>query len=105
MAAYQIFTDATSDLNSAMLTGIPPVEIIPMNVTIGGCTYTYGLHGDISVQEFYQMQKAGNFATTSQINPNTYLGILNPACEMERTSCIDALHRECPAPFNRHSSA
>lgn len=78
MAAYQIFTDATSDLNSAMLTGIPPVEIIPMDVTIGGRTYTYGPHGDISVPDFYQMQKAGNFATTSQINPNTYFRYFEP---------------------------
>lgn len=43
MADYQIFTDATADLSPEMLSGLPPVEIIPMHVKIGGRAYTYGL--------------------------------------------------------------
>lgn len=78
MAAYQIFTDATADLNAVMLSGLPHVEIIPMEVEIGGRTYTYGPHGNISVDAFYQLQKAGNFATTTQINPSTYLEYFEP---------------------------
>ncbi|MGI5912662.1 MAG: DegV family protein [Syntrophomonadaceae bacterium] len=78
MAAYQIFTDATADHCPDMMAGLPSVEIIPMEVEIGGRTYTYGPHGDISVQEFYEMQKAGNFATTSQINPSIYFSYFEP---------------------------
>ena len=78
MTGYQIFTDATADCNDDMLIGLPSVEIIPMEVEIGGHTYTYGPNGDISVQTFYQMQRAGNFATTSQINPETYFQYFEP---------------------------
>ena len=72
MSEYQIITDATADLNSAMLTGLPFVEIIPMDVEIDGHIYTYGPQGNISAYEFYKMQKEGKFATTSQINPAVY---------------------------------
>lgn len=36
MTGYQIFTDATADCNDDMLIGLPSVEIIPMEVEIGG---------------------------------------------------------------------
>ena len=48
MADYQIFTDATADLSPEMLSGLPPVEIIPMHVEIGGKAYTYGPSGTIT---------------------------------------------------------
>lgn len=72
MMAYQIFTDATADYSIDMLSGLPSVEIIPMKVEIGGSEYTYGPFGNISANAFYDLQKAGNFASTSQINPTTY---------------------------------
>lgn len=72
MSEYQIITDATADLNSEMLTGLPFVEIIPMDVEIDGHIYTYGPQGNISAYDFYKMQKEGKFATTSQINPAVY---------------------------------
>lgn len=40
-----------------------------MHVEIGGREYTYDPLGDITVEEFYALQRAGNFATTPQINP------------------------------------
>ena len=33
---YQIFTDATADLTPELMAGLPSVEIIPMQVAIGG---------------------------------------------------------------------
>lgn len=36
MVDYQIFTDATADLSPEILSGLPPVEILPMHVEIGG---------------------------------------------------------------------
>ena len=76
--SYQIFTDATADHSSSMMAGLPPVEVIPMQVEIGGREYTYGPHGTISAEEFYALQKAGNFAATSQINPAVYFECFEP---------------------------
>ena len=78
MAAYQIFTDATADLAGSLLTDIPPVEIIPMQVEIGGKEYTYGPAGDLSVAGFYRLQREGKFAATSQINPSVYFQYFEP---------------------------
>jgi DegV family protein with EDD domain len=69
---YQIFTDATSDLTEEVLEGLPKVGIVPMMVRVGDMEYIYGDKGDITVEEFYQKQKAGAYASTSQINPHTY---------------------------------
>lgn len=70
--AYQIFTDATADLSGCFRENNAAIEIIPMQIEIGGREYTYGPSGDISVEEFYRLQKDGNFAATSQINPVVY---------------------------------
>ena len=42
MGNYQIFTDATADLSPELREGLPSVEIIPMQVEIGGKEYIYG---------------------------------------------------------------
>lgn len=75
---YQIFTDATADLSPELLTDLPSVEIIPMQVEVSGTEYTYGASDGITADEFYQLQKAGNFATTSQINPTVYFQHFEP---------------------------
>ena len=68
MKEYQIFTDATSDLNEDLET----VKIITMNVEIGDKEYVYGPQGNISCSEFYGLQKQGKYASTSQINVLEY---------------------------------
>lgn len=72
MAPYQIFTDATADCSPQWFESLPPVGIIPMRVEIGGREYTYGPDGTISTEDFYALQKAGNYASTSQITPSQY---------------------------------
>lgn len=69
---YQIITDATADLNDELLAGLPEVRIIPMNVEVGGTEYLFGPGGNIGCNEFYQKLRGGQFASTSQINPDTY---------------------------------
>ena len=69
---YQIITDATADLNDELLTGLPEVKIIPMHVQVNGKEYLFGPGGNITNEEFYAYLRAGQFATTSQINPETY---------------------------------
>lgn len=83
MGTYQIFTDATADLSEQMMKGLPPVEIIPMQVELGGCEYTYGPNGNITVAEFYALQREGKFATTSQINPTVYFQTFEPCLRKE----------------------
>ena len=71
--AYQIFTDATADLTDELLQGLPEVTVIPMTIEIGGLEFSYGLKGGITVQTFYDLQRQGAFAKTSQINPEAYV--------------------------------
>ena len=68
MKEYQIFTDATSDLQE----DLESVKVIPMNVEIGDKEYVYGPQGNISCKEFYELQRQGNYASTSQINVLEY---------------------------------
>ena len=70
--SYRIFTDATADLTLEMVKGLPKVEIIPMQVEINGQQYSYGPYGNLPVSLFYELQRQGHFAVTSQINPQTY---------------------------------
>lgn len=70
--SVRIFTDATADLPPQLLAGLPEVTVLPMGVTLGERAYTYGPGGDISVEAFYEAQRAGQFASTSQINPLVY---------------------------------
>ena len=70
--AYRIFTDATADLTPQMLQGLPRVEIIPMQVHINDQQYTCGPYGDLPVPVFYNLQRQKHFASTAQINPQTY---------------------------------
>ena len=79
MIPYRIFTDATADCSSQWLESLPLVSIVPMQVTIGGQEYTYGPDGTISAQRFYELQEAGNYASTSQITPIQYFRSFEPA--------------------------
>lgn len=69
---YRIFTDATADFCSGMLQGLPCVELIPMEVVVGDDRFVYGPGGNLSVNQFYAMLRAGAFAKTSMINPDVY---------------------------------
>ena len=75
---YQIITDATADLNDELLSGLPEVRIIPMNVQVNGREYLFGPGGNIDCDEFYAFLRDGQFASTSQINPATYREYFEP---------------------------
>lgn len=70
--SYRIFTDATADLTLEMLQDLPKVEVIPMQVNINDQQYTCGPYGDLPVPVFYNLQRQKHFASTVQINPQTY---------------------------------
>lgn len=69
---YKIITDATADFCPSLLQGLPRVEIIPMTVTMDDVQYLYGPGGNLTTDRFYAMQRDGKFASTTQINPETY---------------------------------
>ena len=76
--SYRIFTDATADLTADLLAGLPEVEVIPREITLGDRGHTYGPGGDLTVEKFYAAQRAGEFAFTSQINPTVYFQHFEP---------------------------
>lgn len=78
---YQIITDATADLTDELMLGLPYVDIIPMQIMVGGGVYTYGPKGNLSIEQFYKMQRDGAFASTSQINSETYREYFTPYLE------------------------
>ena len=67
--AYQIINDATADLNEELLAELPEVKIIPIHVEVGGREYLFDTGGNIECDEFYKYLRSGQFASTSQINP------------------------------------
>ena len=78
MAAYRIFTDATADMPGFSTAGLPPVVTIPMQVEVNGQEFIYGPDGDLSVNMFYQMQRSGKFAHTTQVSPSVYFEYFTP---------------------------
>lgn len=78
MAEYQIFTDATADMSESMTFGWPAIQILPMQVHIADREYRYGPGGDITVDEFYRLQRSGQFAVTSQASPVTCMRLFEP---------------------------
>lgn len=69
---YQLFSDMTADVSEALMRGMPEVAYVPMQVELGGESFTYGPGGSLTVGQFYAEQRAGKFASTSQINPMIY---------------------------------
>lgn len=79
--AYRIFTDATADLNEELLSGLPKVEVIPMEIMIDGKPFIYGLNEGITPKQFYSELRMGKFANTSQINPAIYRDYFSKALD------------------------
>lgn len=79
--AYRIFTEATADLNGELLSGLPKVEVIPMEIMIDGKPFIYGLNEGITPKQFYSELRMGKFANTSQINPAIYRDYFSKALD------------------------
>ena len=75
---YRIITDATADLSPDMLDGLISLGIIPMEVTVGDKRYLYGVPDALTADQFYDLQKNGSYASTSQISPAGYCEFWRP---------------------------
>ena len=72
MNEYQIFTDATADIDQNLLNGLPELKIIPMEILIDGKSYIYGPGGNIDRETFYEMLNPQIDVKTTGINPEIY---------------------------------
>ena len=79
--AYRIFTDASADISEELMRDVPPVDMLPLEVVLDGEDHLYGPGGDLEVKPFYAAQRAGKFASTSSINPETYRRAFRPVLE------------------------
>ena len=87
MAPYQIFTDAAADCSPQWFASLPPIGRHPY----AGRDWQSGMYirsGTISAKHFYDLQKAGNYASASQITPIQYFQSFEPALSAETTFCI-----------------
>ena len=78
---YRIYTDATADLPEQLATELG-VNVIPMEVDVGGKTYLFDPSGkELSPATFYEKCRAGQSATTSQITKFRFEEIFSPVLE------------------------
>jgi len=69
---YKIYTDASADISDELMRDVPSIEMIPMDVELDGQPYLYGPGGNLDNKTLYAAQRAGKYASTSQINPVIY---------------------------------
>jgi DegV family protein with EDD domain len=78
MNDYKIVTDSTSDLSPKLINELD-VEVIPMTFTIAEDSYcNYPDERELSSHEFYNRLRAGEFSTTNQISPVTFIETFEP---------------------------
>lgn len=70
--AFKIITDATADISSEMFLGIEAPLLIPMEVAIDGESQLYGVAEGLTMDSFFEAQRANKEVKTSQINPYSY---------------------------------
>ncbi|MBQ3108210.1 MAG: DegV family protein [Clostridia bacterium] len=81
MPNYRIYTDATSDIPE-YLAKEWDVNVIPMEVDVGGKTYLYEPTGkELTPEKFYELAAAGEKATTTQITQYRFEEIFAPVLE------------------------
>ena len=78
MSDYVIVTDATSDLDQALVDELG-VKVIPMNFTFNGTEYAQYPDGhELSLNDFYVGLDNGAEVSTSQITPHKYHDFIEP---------------------------
>ena len=67
--AFQIVSDMAADVGGEILREFPEIVFVPMQVSFGEETRTYGPGGDLDTGTFYQRLRGGEFAVTAPISP------------------------------------
>jgi DegV family protein with EDD domain len=81
MANYQIITDSGCDLSESMLASLN-VKAVPLTGNFRGQCLADSV--DAGIQEIYAGLRAGEAATTSAVNPDTWASVMEPALENGR---------------------
>ena len=78
MSEYVIITDSSSDFPADVFSEYAP-QVIPMLVHLDNSTFEhYPDFRNCSKEAFYAALKEGKMASTTQINPQTYLDLFSP---------------------------
>ncbi len=81
MGNYQIITDSTADLTSALIEELD-VQVIPLCYMMEGKTYhNIPGGGEMDDPTFYQKLRAGALSTTTQVNSEEFLQVFTPLLE------------------------
>lgn len=73
MNDYVLLTDSTTDITPEMIENLG-ITVLPLSFTIQNKEYqNYPDGRDMSITEFYRLVRAGNPASTAQINTGTFL--------------------------------
>ena len=78
MGNYQIITDSGCDLPESMLASLN-IKAVPLTVNFRGRCLADSV--DAGIQEIYAGLRAGEAATTSAVNPDTWASVMAPALE------------------------
>ncbi len=81
MNPYLIVTDSAIDISAEMANDLELV-VIPLTFTVGGKDYLNDLdEHEMSTKEFYRRIRAGEMATTAQINTMEFINAFTPILE------------------------
>ncbi len=78
MENYRIVTDSTADLTPEMVEELG-VQVIPLEFVLDGKSYfNYPDGRELSSKKFYDLLRAGNMATTVQVNTARFIEVFEP---------------------------
>ncbi len=81
MSTYRIITDSSCDLTQELADAYG-LTVLPLTVTVEGKTYRNWLDGrEIGLHSLYEKLRAGIPATTSAVNPEEFLQVMEPVLQ------------------------
>lgn len=84
MSEYIIMTDSNADMPQSLIDELD-ITVIPMSFTMCDKEYLdYPDHRDMSIQEFYDLQRQGNVSTTAALNPSDITNAMTPFLEQNK---------------------
>jgi DegV family protein with EDD domain len=81
MREYVLFTDSTTDISAAMAEELQ-LELVHLSWMMGDNTYVNYLDGrEMSAKDFFNRLRNGEMASTTQVNPHTFVEQFRPHLE------------------------
>lgn len=100
MREYVMFTDSSTDISAAMAEELD-LEVVSLSWMMGEDTYVNYLDGrEMTAETFYQRLRNGEMASTSQVNPNTFVEAFRPHLEAGKDIIYLGFSSGLSATFN-----